>query len=363
MNILFLANDGEGLYKFRRELLQELSLDNNVFTSLPKDNYTEKLIGLGCSFIETRFDRQGTNPIKDLKLIFTYLKLLEDIKPDVVLTYTIKPNVYGGVACQIKHIPYITNITGLGSAVENGGILQKISLTLYKIGLRKAKKVFFQNETNKKFMLEKGVINGPTDLVPGSGVNLKEYKLLDYPKGDTIDFCYIGRIMTEKGFKQYIEAAEDIKERHSETRFHVCGLFEDDYKDEVDRLVKKNVLIYHGSVSNMAKDIYPIIECVVHPSYYAEGMSNVLLEAGACGRSVITTNRAGCKETIDDGINGFIVNQKDTKDLIDKIEKFVSLPRSERMKMGLNGRKKIEKEFDRDIVINKYIEEINSIKQ
>ena len=362
MKILFLANNGEGLYKFRKELIIKLLENNEVFVSLPKDNYCDTLESMGCKFIDTEFNRKGTNPIKDIELRNTYIKIIKSINPNVVLTYTIKPSVYGGLACQKLNIPYLVNITGLGSAIENGGILQFIALTLYKLGIRKANKVFFQNDSNMNFMIDKKVVEkNKCKLIPGSGVNVKEYKVLEYPNNDTVDFVYIGRIMTEKGFKQYIEAAEIIRNKYKESRFHICGEYEDDYKDKVDELVKKGIVIYHGSVSNMI-DIYKIIQCTIHPTYYAEGMSNVLLESLACGRPIITTNRPGCKEIVDDGVNGYVVNEKDTNDLVEKIEKFLSLILEERKQMGLNGRRKIEEKFDRNIVINEYLEEINKIK-
>lgn len=362
MKILVLANDGEGLYKFRKELIQTLLKDNEVFISLPRDKYIGKLEELGCKYVDTEFNRKGTNPIKDLKLLSFYRNVFKEIKPNVVLTYTIKPNVYGGLACQFEKIPYIVNITGLGSAVENGGILQFITCVLYKLGLRKANKVFFQNTTNMNFMLDKHIVKKvQCNLIPGSGVNLNEYEVFDYPNDSTIDFVYIGRIMKEKGFDQYIDTAKYIKEKYPKTRFHICGSYEDDYENIVNELVDEGVVIYHGSVTNM-KDIYKMIHCTIHPTYYPEGLSNVLLESLACGRPIITTDRAGCKEVVDDGTNGYIVKQKDSNDLIEKVEKFISLTNKERKQLGLNGRKKVEKEFDRNIVINKYITEIEKYK-
>lgn len=363
MRILFLANDGEGLYKFRKELIEELLKDNEVFVSLPRDKYIPSLENMGCKYIETSFNRKGTNPISDIKLYKFYKTIINEVKPDVVLTYTIKPSVYGGMACQKLNVPYIVNITGLGSSIENGGLLSFIALSLYKIGIKSARRVFFQNTTNRDFMLAKRAVKPEQcDLVPGSGVNLKDYSVLDYPDDKTIDFVYIGRIMTEKGFGQYAEAAKYIHDKYPNTIFHIAGEFEDDYRDVVQQLSKEGVFVYHGSVENMKDEIYKIVNCVVHPTYYAEGLSNVLLEALACGRPIITTNRAGCKEVVDDNINGFIVKQKDSKDLIEKIEKFISLSNEQRKQLGLNGRKKVEEQFDRNIVIDKYIKEINSIK-
>lgn len=355
MKILILANFDAGLYKFRKELIQELVKEHQVSICLPKGDYTERLINLGCQFFPCNLlDRRGKNPLKDLKLLSFYKKTLKTIMPDIVLTYTIKSNVYGGMACASLNIPYVANVTGLGSAVENGGMLQKVTIGLYKLGLRKAKMVFFQNKENLEFMLSHGVVQGHYDLLPGSGVNLEEYKLLDYPNGDIIDFIFVARVMKEKGIDQYLEAAKYIRKKYSQTRFHVCGFCEENYKDILKQLNDDGTIIYHGQVDNMTK-IYRIAACVVHPTYYSEGLSNVLLEGAASGRPIITTNRSGCKEVVDDGVNGFLIREKDTNDLIDKIENFLSISIENRKMMGVAGRKKVQKYFDRKIVCDKYI--------
>lgn len=359
MRILILANFDAGLYKFRKELIQELVKEHQVSVCLPKGDYTERLINLGCHFIPCNLlDRRGKNPLKDLKLLSFYKETLKAIKPDIVLTYTIKPNVYGGIACASLDIPYVANITGLGSAVENGGILQKITLGLYKLGLRKAKMVFFQNKENQEFMLRHGIVQGDYDLLPGSGVNLEEYKLLDYPNGDTIDFIFVARVMKEKGIDQYLEAAKYIRKKYPQTRFHVCGFCEENYKGILKQLNDDGTIIYHGQVDNMI-GIYRIAACTVHPTYYPEGLSNVLLESAASGRPIITTNRSGCREVVDDGVNGFIVEEKNSQDLIYKIEQFLTASFDKRKKMGLAGRSKIEKSFDRKIVCRRYEGVIN----
>lgn len=360
MNILFLANDDEGLYKFRKELISELLKRHKVFISLPYGKYVDVLVKEGCIFIDTEFKRKGTNPVADLKLISFYRRIMKDNKIDTVLSYTLKPNVYGGMAAQSLNIPYVANITGASSTVEKEGILKRIVFGLYRVGLRKAKMVFFQNEANMKFMLENRLINNNYSLIPGSGVNLKEYEVMDYPDRDTVDFVYIARIMKEKGFEQYCDCAKYIRNKYPNTRFHVCGTYdEEEYIKLMAELEKEGILIYHGSVENM-KEIYSMISCTIHASYYAEGMSNALLESLACGRPIITTDKPGCKELVRDGINGFLIKQKDSDDLIEKVEKFLGLSVSERRKMGLEGRKLVEEKFSRDIVIKKYVEVIES---
>ena len=223
MKILILGNNDVGLYKFRGELLEKLLAEKHeVFISLPYGSFVPRMTEMGCVFLETPIERRGTNPLKDLSLMNRYRKLLKEIKPDVVLTYTIKPNVYGGMACQMEKIPYIANVTGLGSAVENGGILQTITSSLYRMGLKKAKKIFLQNEANLEFMKGKVIVRDRYELIPGSGVNLERFAYSDLPEKDTIDFVYVGRMMKEKGFELYLEAAQIIKEKYPQTRFHLC---------------------------------------------------------------------------------------------------------------------------------------------
>lgn len=359
MRVLILTNNDIGLYKFRRELLEELIKKNKVFICLPDGEFIQKLKKIGCRFVNcTLMDRRGTNPLMDLRLLEFYRRVIKKARPDIVFTYTIKPNVYGGIACASLGVPYVANITGLGTAIENGGILQKITLILYRAGLRKAQKVFFQNAENRDFMLKHHVVKDSYDMIPGSGVNLEQYKVEEYPNRETIDFVFVARVMKEKGIDQYLEAASYIRKKYVNTRFHICGFCEQNYNERLEMLQKQGTIIYHGLVSNMI-EIYKMCSCIVHPTYYPEGMSNVLLEACAVGRPIITTGRSGCREVVDDGVNGFIVKERDSKDLIEKLEKFLSLSVEERRQMGLAGRGKVEKEFDRKIVVNKYIKEVN----
>lgn len=361
MKVMILTNNDVGLYKFRKELLEKLREKNEVYICLPDGEFVKQLAALGCKFIPCELlDRHGTNPIKDLRLMLWYKSVLKECKPDIVFTYTIKPNIYGGIACQSLKIPYVVNVTGLGTAVENDSLMQKLALVLYKKGLKSAQKVFFQNIENRDFMLELNIVRESYDLLPGSGVNLSEYQVLDYPREKIIEFAFIARVMKEKGIDQYLEAAEYIRKKYPNTKFHVCGSCEQNYKDKLKDLQDKGIIIYHGLVRDITS-IHRISSCTIHPTYYPEGLSNVLLESCACGRPIITTNRSGCREVVEDGINGFVVKEKNSADLIDKIEKFLSLPVDTRRQMGMAGRLKVEKDFDRRIVINKYLEEIEKV--
>ncbi|MEC2073413.1 glycosyltransferase family 4 protein [Alkalihalophilus marmarensis] len=355
--VLILANNDVGLYKFRRELIQELVKNYEVYISLPYGEFIPHLKEIGCKFFETEISRRGTNPITDLKLLLNYKKIIKKVDPDVVLTYTIKPNVYGGLACRMNRVPFIANITGLGSAVENGGILQKITLLLYRIALRKAKCVFFQNEENRSFLIKRKIINGKNKLLPGSGVNLDYYSLIDYPSDAVINFLFIARIMKEKGIEQFLDAACCIKDKFPNTKFHILGFCEEAYQKKLKDLQDKGIIIYHGMKSDV-REFQRISHCTIHPSYYPEGMSNVLLESAASGRPIITTNRSGCKEIVEDRKSGYLIEPENSEDLIEKVEMFLKLNYEEKKIMGLTGRAKVEKEFDRQYVLDAYLQEI-----
>ncbi|MBR1709820.1 MAG: glycosyltransferase family 4 protein [Clostridia bacterium] len=355
--ILIISNVTNGLFLFRRELIERLVQEYDVEILAGDTGSVDNLRNMGCNVTITNMERHGTNPIKELQLLRYYISQIKRINPKIVLTYTIKPNIYGGMACASLGVPYVANITGLGMAVEQPGLLQKPTLFLLKRGLRKAQKVFFQNTENRDFLLKHHVIKGKYDLIPGSGVNLERFPLLDYPQGETVDFVFISRIMKEKGIDQYLDAAKYIRAKYPVTRFHVCGGAGEEYKKLLEELTKQDIIEYHGKISDVV-GMHKISACTIHPTYYPEGMSNVLLESCACGRPIITTDRPGCREIVDDGVNGYVVKQQDSHDLIEKIERFLNLSWEERKQMGLRGRVKVEREFDRDIVVSKYLGEI-----
>lgn len=354
-----LANMDITLLYFRQELIDSLIKEKyDVYVAFPQSKNVKIFEEKGCKFVNVEMDRHGINPFKDIKILFKYLKIINQINPEYVLTYTIKPNVYGGIACRIKKVKQIANITGLGTALENKGILQKIAIILHKIALKDVHCCFAQNEENLKFLQNHKIANDKLKLIPGSGVNLEKYKVLEYPEeNEPIEFLFISRIMKEKGIDQYLEMAEHIKNKYTNTKFHILGFCEQEYSEKLNELQEKNIIEYHGRQDN----ITPFMKkasCIIHPTYYPEGMSNVLLEACASGRPIITTNRAGCREIVDNKINGYIIKEKDSKDLIEKVEKFIALSNDEKKQMGLAGRKKVEKEFDRNIVVEAYMKEI-----
>lgn len=362
--ILFLVNHDVVIYNFRLELVERLLADgHSVVISSPYGERIEDLKNLGCEYREIKLARHGTNPFKEFGLILEYRKLLKAVEPDIVFSYTIKPNIYGSIACRMLNVPCVTNITGLGTAVENGGIMQAITTILYKLAFGKVKKIFFQNEENMNFFVNKKITDpSKYQLIPGSGVNLNRFSTIQYPKSEEdVEFAFISRIMKEKGIDQYIDAAKYIKKKYQNVKFHICGFCEQDYEDKLKQLENEGIIIYHG----MVRDVRTVIKdmhCIIHPTYYPEGLSNVLLESSACARPIITTDRSGCREVIDDGVNGFIVQQQNSDDLIEKIEKFLSLTWEEKEAMGLAGRRKVEKEFDRQIVVDAYMKLVDELQ-
>ena len=359
--ILVLINNIGGLYNFRKEVVRAIVDEGyDVYISEPDDDERVKYFeGIGCKIIRTQFKRRGMNPLADLKLLMSYLNLIKHLKPQAVLSYTIKPNVYGGIACRMTGIPQLANVTGLGDAVENGGWLQKLTTTLYKLGIGKAECVFFQNQTNREFCINYGIATEKSKLLPGSGVNLQHHKFQDYPADGLIKFLFIARLLKDKGTDEFLEMAEVIKEKYPKTEFQILGVVEGDYQERLDKLVAEGVINYLGTTS----DVRPYLaqaHCTVLPSYH-EGMSNVNLESAANGRPVITTNVPGCRETVDDGKSGYLVEVRSAKSLIDGVERFLNLPYHLKVKMGKEARKKVEQEFDRQIVVNAYINELKSL--
>ena len=359
--ILIFTNSSNGLCSFRYELIKDfINKNNQVFCSMPFDGKHDMLENLGCHCIETEVPRRGLNPIEDLKLLFKYIRLIKKIKPDIVLCYTIKPNVYGGLACQLTRIPYICNITGLGTAIENGGLLQKIALLLYKIGLKKAKKVFFQNSQNQQFMLNNKVVTGNNQLLPGSGVNLDMHCYEEYPlERDVTIFLIIGRIMKEKGTDEILQAIDIIRKENKLVIFKFIGGYDGDYKEKIENAVAGGNVEYLGQQNDVHSFIKDC-DAVLHASYH-EGMSNVLLEAASCGRPVLATSVAGCRETYDDGVSGISFKVKDSNDIVRAINEFLNMPYSSRIEMGKAGRQKMESEFDRNIIIDIYTKTIAEI--
>lgn len=357
--VAILSNSINGLFNFRRELIEKLiKQDFKVIIVAPKGEKTIYFEKKGCKCINIVINRRGTNPVSDFFLFKKYVNILKRVNPSIVLTYTIKPNVYGGIACRFLKIPYIANITGLGTSIESRGLISKISLLLYKIGLKKANCVFFQNIQNKNFFSKNKLFSGNARLVPGSGVNLEKFTYGKYPINDKpIRLLYIGRIMKAKGILELLEAAKRIKTKYSYVEFNLLGKYEEDLEKYINEFESKGIIRYHGVTDNVHSYIKNN-HAIINPSHH-EGMSNVLLEAASTGRPVLASRVPGCMETFDEGISGYGFEARNVDSLVKTIIKFINLPYEQKIRMGINGRRKIEKEFDRKIVIDAYLEEIN----
>lgn len=358
MRVMILANFDVGLYQFRKELIQELLKDNEVIISLPYGELVEPLKKIGCKFIDTPVDRRGINPVTDFKLFNNYRKLLKKENPDLVITYTIKPNVYGGMACRMAKIPYAVNITGLGTAFQNDGLLKKIVTQMYKSGCKKAKVVFFENTENRQIFIEEKIVKEKkTYLLNGAGVNLSHYQVLAYPKDDDIiRFLFIGRVMKEKGINELFGAMKKLVVEGYNCSLDVLGGYEEDYKEIIKKYEAEGWLHYHG----YQKDVRPYIEkchCFVLPSWH-EGMANTNLECAASGRPIITSNIHGCLEAVRNGISGYLCNKGDVDSLYKVMAKFTNLPYEVRKNMGIFGRKHMEELFDKKKVVEMTVKKL-----
>lgn len=358
--ILILSNHFITLYNFRKELIKQLNdKGHEVYISIPKSDDNNFFENMGCKLIDTSIDRRGINPIKDFALILKYLKIMKMIKPDIILSYTIKPNIYGAIASNITKNKQISNITGTGATFLKRNFVSEVAKFLYKISIKQSYKVFFQNSGDKDIFVKNKMVKNNYDILPGSGVNLEQFQRIDLPSDKEINFIFIGRIMTLKGIDQYLETAKKIKDEYENINFYIAGFIEEaKYNKIIDEYNSKGIIKYIG----FQKDIKSYIEmchCTVLPSHGGEGVPNVLLESAAMGRVCVASSINGSKEVIDDGENGFLFKAGDGKDLTDKVKRFIDLKFEDKVKMGFAGRAKVEREFDRNIVIDRYLNEIN----
>lgn len=340
-------------------MIQKLLKGYQVAISTPFVGHEKDFKHLGCRMIKTDVDRRGINPLTDFKLFRTYVRLLKKEKPDMVITYSIKPNIYAGFACRILKIPYCVNVQGLGTAFQKTGVAQ-LATVLYKIALKRAKTVFFENAGNAKVFRNKRItpIKQQT-LLPGAGVNLEYYAYKPYPKNEAVRFLYLGRIMKEKGMDELFYAIQELHKKYrNNVILDLVGFFEDEYKEQVEQLEKGGIVVFHGFQED-PRSYYASADCVVLPSYH-EGMSNVLLEAAAVGRPIITSDIPGCREAVRDGVSGYLCTVRDGEELLKKMENFMDISRDEKADMGKIGRRYMEEEFDKKKVVEKTYSSIMS---
>ena len=350
--ILVVTNHSYMLWQFRRELIQRLMEDAEVVISTPFVGHEQDFAAMGCRMLETDVDRRGINPVTDFRLYNTYVKILKTERPDMVVTYSIKPNIYAGFVCRLHKIPYCVNVQGLGTAFQKKW-LAKIVTVMYRMALKKAKTVFFENAENAKIFREKKITPAwQQTVLPGAGVNLESYSYQEYPNNDKVRFLYLGRIMKEKGMDELFWAVQELrKECAGQFVLDLVGFFEDEYKEQVEKLTQDGIAVFHGFQEN-PRPYYGKADCVVLPSYH-EGMSNVLLEAAATGRPLITSDIPGCREAVKQGISGLLCPVKDRNALLHTMEDFLKLSKEEREVMGRAGRKYMEEQYDKEKVVKK----------
>lgn len=356
--VLILSNDFLTIHNFRMELVSALlEKGHEVFLSLPEDDRNTLFSDMGCKVIDTPISRFGTNPVEDIKTLRFYIKLIKRIEPDVIFTYTAKPNIYGAMAAKKYGVKCICNVTGLGSNFQSENIIKKVMMMLQKFAYKKANTVFFQNSQNLEYFKEKGIVGENARLLPGSGVNLEQNKYEECYKTDgPVKFVTIARIRQDKGYDELFEAIKQAKRDSLNAEFHILGWYEDDsYKQITEQMQNEYGVIVHGSVPH--EEVHSLIknfQFLIHPSYH-EGMSNVVLEAAAAGLVCIVSDIHGCKEAVDDGKTGFCVEVKNKDSLYETIKKAVSLTEEQRRQMGIAAHEKTAKEFDRNIIINTYM--------
>ncbi|MFL2061004.1 glycosyltransferase family 4 protein [Marinilactibacillus psychrotolerans] len=360
--VLIFSNHPAYTYNLRKEIIDGLVKNGlQVVLVVPFGEEVKYFENNGVKLIDINIVERSVNPLTDLKLLLDNLKILNNEKPDIVLTYATKQNIYGGMAARLTKTPYIPMITGLGTAIENPGLLQKIASTLYKMGTKGATALFVQNESIREKLIRLNMVHSPVYMTPGSGVSLDRHQSVVYPdKSKSIQFLYIGRIMKDKGIFELLEAARLIKSKYPDVKFKVIG--HGNLKEDINRVKKANeegVIEYLGKQS----DVRPHIRsshAIILPSYH-EGMANVLLESAATSRPIIASRVPGCQETFDENITGFGFEAKDVNSLKEAVERFIVLPYDLKRDMGEAGRRKMEKEFDRTIILNMYLKIIKKI--
>jgi glycosyltransferase involved in cell wall biosynthesis len=342
-----------------------ISEGHEVITIAPHDEYTHYLEDAGCTHHDLKMDSRGANPIKDFLLIFELFSVYRRHKPDVILHFTVKPNVYGTLAAAMLNIPSINNVCGLGTIFLKKGIVSQVAIGLYRLAFLFPKKVFFQNPDDRSIFLEKRLISkGKCDLLPGSGIDLEKFEKVSFKRNSPFTFLMISRIIKDKGVNEFIDAIRVLRSKGVNARFQILGAKDPHHKrgiavEKIQEWINGGVIEYLGK----AKDVRPYIQnadCVVLPSY-REGTPRTLLEAAGMAKPIVTTDVPGCHHVVENGVNGLLCRMKDANDLAAKMEAMTSLSDEELKTMGENGRRKIEREFDEQIVINKYLLSIKQV--
>lgn len=364
--VAIVINTSWNIYNFRVGLLQSLQEDGyEIIAIAPKDDYSEKLEDLGFEYCEIKINNKGTNPFEDIRLTWDLYKLYKTLQLDAILLYTIKPNIYGSIAARLLNIPVISNISGLGTVFLDERFSSKIAHFLYKVALKSPKKVFYQNDYDRRLFIDAKLVDeSKTDLLPGSGIDTKKFSpLFVSKKSNKISFLFIARLLKDKGIVEYVEAARELCKGNLVKCYILGGYYDGNptaiQESEMKKWEDEGMVTYLGVSDDVALHIASV-DCVVLPSY-REGLSRVLLEAASMAKPLITTNVPGCKDVVDDGINGYLCEVKNSNSLLKAMKKMLLLSDYERCIMGENGRKKIVNQFDEHLVIAKYKEVLSQI--
>jgi glycosyltransferase involved in cell wall biosynthesis len=357
-------NTARYLYRFRIGIiLGLLEKHYKVIVIAPWDEYSPKLQEIGCEVYDIKIDNKGSSPVADLLTFLAYRKLYHQLKPSLALHFTIKPNIYGTLAARSQRVPSISMITGLGTAFIQDTWLTRVVEQLYRLSLEWSYKVFFQNLDDLSVFIQRGLVSAEkAEQLSSSGINLKLFTLAPPPNNTHLVFLLIGRMLKDKGVVEFIEAAKLLKKSYPELRFQLLGQL--DVKNrtaisrqQVNQWVSEDLVEYLGITDNVMPHISQA-DCIVLPSY-REGLSRTLLEASAMGRPIVATDVTGCREVVDDTVNGYLCNARDPVDLAAKLEKILALSNAQRAEMGLRGREKMQREFNEINIVNRYLEVVD----
>ncbi|MCU0449235.1 MAG: glycosyltransferase family 4 protein [Bernardetiaceae bacterium] len=366
MRIGIVINAAWNIYNFRSGLIESfIQSGHQVVAIAPQDQYTERIVNLGCEFIAVPMDSKGSNPLRDTKLVWDLYQAYRRAELDVVLHYTIKPNIYGTLAAKMLGIPCINNVTGLGTVFIRSNFTSWVAHQLYRAVFRLPEAVFFQNKDDRQLFIERNFVRQHiTDVLPGSGVDLSRFKPRETPRNHRFTFLLVARMLYDKGILEYIEAARLLQAQGLMARFQLLGKVEPDKglgvpQETLDGWVREGLVEYLGT----SDDVVPIMEkadCVILPSY-REGTPRTLLEAASMGKPIIATNVPGCRDTVEHGFNGFLCNVKDPHDLAKKMEDIMHLGEQPLRRMGQNSRQLAVDRFDQKIIIRKYQAALRSL--
>jgi glycosyltransferase involved in cell wall biosynthesis len=326
----------------------------------PRDYKTDEVVALGCTFHELRIESKSTNPLKDLTTFYGLYKTYRKLNPDLVIHYTIKPNIYGSIAAGLLNIPSIAITTGLGYSFLKEGAINKLVTFLYRFAFRYSKSVWFLNQDDLNVFVQKKILSKEkVFLLPGEGVNINEFKPSEVsPKISPKVFLLIARMIWDKGVREFVEAAQIVKRQYPEIRFQLLGPTDSDNPNAVPKKIveqwHQDGIIEYMGVSNDVTSEIRNATAVVLPTYYKEGMPKVLMEAAAMGKPIVATNVSGCKEVINEGENGFLCEPRNASDLAEKIIHIINLSDEQLLNIGKKSRELMVMNYDERMIIQHY---------